>query len=98
MKVTPEQIEKLAVLARIGLNEGDKEKYSIQLQSILDYFKKLEELNTEDVQETSHITGLENATREDEVIEPYDKEKVLNSAPELEKHCVKVRSVFNKSH
>ncbi len=67
MKLSKEQIEKLAQLARLTLTEEEKARYSTQLTSILDYVEILKELDTKGVAETSQVTGLVNVTRPDEI-------------------------------
>jgi aspartyl-tRNA(Asn)/glutamyl-tRNA(Gln) amidotransferase subunit C len=91
----PETIQHLADLARLGVSEEEIKKYTTQMSQILGYFKQLEELDTSDVPVTNHITGLENVTRADEVHVPYEPEKILHAAPEIEKQQVKVQAVFD---
>lgn len=67
MKLTKEEVEKLAHLARLQLTEEEKERYTDQLTSILSYVTMLGEVDTAGVEETSQVTGLSNVTREDEV-------------------------------
>ena len=72
-------INHLAKLANLPLNEGEKEKLGRQLSSVLDYFKKLQELNTSDIEETSQVTGLENVLRDDEIKLSLPQEDVLKN-------------------
>ena len=67
MKLTKEEVEKLAHLARLKLTDEEKELYSEQLTEILSYVEILGEAPTEGVEITSQVTGLSNVTREDEV-------------------------------
>lgn len=67
MKLTKEQVEKIAQLARLKLSEEEMERYADQLTTILDYVDILKELDTTGVPETSQVTGLTSVTREDEV-------------------------------
>ncbi|MFA6024494.1 MAG: Asp-tRNA(Asn)/Glu-tRNA(Gln) amidotransferase subunit GatC [Candidatus Gracilibacteria bacterium] len=66
MKLTKEQIEKIAQLARLRLSEEEMERYADQLTTILNYVDMLKELDTAGVPETSQVTGLTSVTREDE--------------------------------
>lgn len=96
MKLSKEEVEKIALLARLGLTEEEKEKFATQLSSILDYVEQLKEVKTDGVEPTAQVTGLENVMREDK-IEGCDKEtrdKLIKLAPESEDDLIKARSVF----
>jgi len=67
MKLTKEQVEHIAQLAKLKLTEEDVERLANQLTDILTYVDVLKELNTTGVPETSQVTGLSNVTRGDEV-------------------------------
>ena len=96
MSISEEHVEHLAKLAHIGLAEDEKKKYSEQISLILDYFKKLEELDTKGVEPLAHVFDLKNVTRDDKVKQIFSQEKVLAEAPELEKKQVKVKAVLGR--
>ena len=98
MKLKIEQVEHIANLARLDLTKEEKEKFSKQLSSILDYVEKLQEVDTTGVEETSQVTGLKNSVRPDEFNESSDVEigDILNNAPDKEGNLFKVKSVFDK--
>ena len=98
MKLKIEQVEHIANLARLDLTKEEKEKFSKQLSSILDYVEKLKEVDTTGVEETSQVTGLKNSVRPDEFNESSDVEigDILNNAPDKEGNLFKVKSVFDK--
>lgn len=96
MKIDKEQIQRIADLARLDLSDDELEKYRNQISDILVYIDQLQEVNTDNVEPTAQITGLENVLREDEICE-WDKEeseKALNQAPELKNNQVKVKRVL----
>ena len=66
MKLTKEQVQHIARLARLKLTPEEEERYAEQLTEILNYVEVLKELDTKGVPETSQVTGLSNVTREDE--------------------------------
>ena len=68
MKLTKEQVQKIAQLARLQLTEEEIERYADQLTNILTYVDVLKELDTHSVAETSQVTGLSNVTRADEFL------------------------------
>ncbi len=76
------EIERVALLARIKLAEGEKELFSKQLGSILKYIDKLNELDTKDVEPTSHVLSIKNIFREDSTIPSLSKDKALMNAPD----------------
>ncbi|MBU0981087.1 Asp-tRNA(Asn)/Glu-tRNA(Gln) amidotransferase subunit GatC [Patescibacteria group bacterium] len=82
MKLTKEEVEKLAHLARMKLTPEEVSKYSEQLTDILDYVQMLSELDTKGVPETSQVTGLSNVTREDEIkMDLCKPEELLKCSP-----------------
>lgn len=66
MKLTKEQVEHIAQLAKLKLTEEEVERLANQLTDILSYMDVLKELDTTGVPETSQVTGLSNVTRSDE--------------------------------
>lgn len=65
-KITKETLEYISKLALLDLSENEKEKLSKQLNDILTYFEKLNEIDTEDIEPMTHpIEGLQNVFRED---------------------------------
>ena len=85
MKITASQIEHMAHLARLSFNPSEIEGFSKQLNDILGYISKLEELDTSRVEPTTHALELTNAFRKDEVRPSLPVEKTLSNAPEREK-------------
>jgi aspartyl/glutamyl-tRNA(Asn/Gln) amidotransferase C subunit len=67
MKLTKEQVEKLAELCRLKLSPEELERMTTQMGDILEYVAMLSELDTDGVPETSQVTGLSNVQREDRV-------------------------------
>ncbi len=96
MSLSKTQIEHIAKLARLELTEDELKKYGGQLSAVLDYINQLSEVETEGVEPTAQVTGLQNIFREDEIKE-WDKKEVkeaLADAPELEDNQVKVRRIL----
>lgn len=93
-KLSKKEIEHLAELSRLELTDDEKKLYSEQLSSVLDYFNKLQEVNTEKVEITSQVTGLENVTREDKVVESGVEKELIDRAPEKESNQIKTKAVL----
>ncbi len=92
--ITKKEVEYVARLARLKLTEEEKEKYTKQLGDILKYIDKLNELDTEKVEPTSHVLGLSNVFREDKVEPSLPQEEILANAPEVEASHFKVKKVI----
>lgn len=94
MDIGKEQIEHIAKLARLGISEEEKEQYAKDLARILDYFKKLERADTEDVTPIAQITNLRNIVRQDKGIDFKDKEIIIRNSPEQKDNFIKVKSIL----
>ncbi|HHO46847.1 MAG TPA: Asp-tRNA(Asn)/Glu-tRNA(Gln) amidotransferase subunit GatC [Desulfobacteraceae bacterium] len=77
MKITREEVEHVANLARLELHPEEIGKITAQLDTILRYAAKLDELETENVPPTAHVSGQGNVFREDEVKPSLAREKAL---------------------
>jgi aspartyl-tRNA(Asn)/glutamyl-tRNA(Gln) amidotransferase subunit C len=77
-KIDREKIKHIAHLSRIGISDEQADKYAAQMESILDYMKILEEVNTDGVEMTTQVTGLQSVTRQDEVKMEADPEELLS--------------------
>ncbi|ANA39098.1 MULTISPECIES: Asp-tRNA(Asn)/Glu-tRNA(Gln) amidotransferase subunit GatC [Geobacter] len=82
MKITRSDVEHVATLARLELAEDEKDRFTGQLDAILAYVEKLNELNTDGIVPTSHAVPVENAFREDEVRPSIGVENALANAPD----------------
>jgi aspartyl-tRNA(Asn)/glutamyl-tRNA(Gln) amidotransferase subunit C len=82
MKITIKDVEHVARLARLELNEEEKARMRAQLDSILNYIDTLNELDTSAVEPTSHVLPMTNVFREDEVRRSLTQEEALGNAPD----------------
>lgn len=96
MSLSAEEVQKVAKLARIHLSEEEVQQFKTQLSAILDYVELLQKVNTQGIEETAQVTGLENVFRKDEIadISESEKEGSISQAPERTANLVKVKSVF----
>jgi aspartyl-tRNA(Asn)/glutamyl-tRNA(Gln) amidotransferase subunit C len=94
--INENEVRHIAGLARVGLDEKEIEKYQKDLSAILDYFKKLEELNTDNIEPIGHITGRFNSYREDKMQDfgELGKKTIFANAPEKKDNFIKVKSVL----
>jgi aspartyl-tRNA(Asn)/glutamyl-tRNA(Gln) amidotransferase subunit C len=84
MPISKKDVEHVAMLARLLLSEEEKEMFTKQLGQILDHAGKISELNTKDVEPTSHVLPIRNVFREDKVKECLTQKESLSNAPKEE--------------
>ncbi|WP_025026130.1 Asp-tRNA(Asn)/Glu-tRNA(Gln) amidotransferase subunit GatC [Caldalkalibacillus mannanilyticus] len=92
--MTKKEVEHVAHLARLSLSEEEKETFTKHLDSILTFAKKLDELDTEGVEPTSHVLPLHNVVRKDEVKPSLPVTEALKNTADHEENQVKVPSVL----
>lgn len=94
-KISKEEVEYLAKLARVGLNDAEIEKYQKDLGDILGYVEKLNKVNTDGVEPMAQGIKAKDVVREDkiEAVEGAPTE-LIQSAPEHEDGFIKTKSVF----
>lgn len=81
-KITREEVRHVAGLARLELSEAEEERMTGQMNGILEYMEKLNELDTAGIVPTTHAIQLQNVFRADVVKDSLDREKALANAPE----------------
>lgn len=97
MKLTKEDVLKIANLARLELNAQEVEMFRTQLSGILDYMEKLNALNVDGIEPTAHAVEVPTPFREDAVFavsEDTTREKSLQNAPDREDDFFKVPKVL----
>jgi len=94
MKITKNDVEHVANLARLELSETAVETFVDQIGDILAHVDSLRQVDTQGVVGTSHAISLTNAFREDDVSEPTDRDDALANAPESEAGCFVVPKII----
>jgi aspartyl-tRNA(Asn)/glutamyl-tRNA(Gln) amidotransferase subunit C len=98
MAVTIKDVEYIAKLAKLEFNEAEKEKFTHQLNQILEYVEQMNKLDTSNVEPLSHVIELSNVFRSDEVKPGVKTEDALKNAPSKTDKFFKVPKVIsNKS-
>jgi aspartyl-tRNA(Asn)/glutamyl-tRNA(Gln) amidotransferase subunit C len=82
MKITKKEVEHVANLARLSLSEDELEKMTDQLDTILLYMDKLNELDTQQIKPTTHVFSVSNAFREDIVQESLSQADAVKNGPQ----------------
>ncbi|HIE52354.1 MAG TPA: Asp-tRNA(Asn)/Glu-tRNA(Gln) amidotransferase subunit GatC [Armatimonadetes bacterium] len=93
MRLSREEVEHVALLGRLELSEEEVEHQMEALNQILEAFAQLQELDTEEVEPTSHVIPMSNVFRPDEPRPSLSREEALANAPEQEEGCFRVPRV-----
>jgi aspartyl-tRNA(Asn)/glutamyl-tRNA(Gln) amidotransferase subunit C len=96
MALTIEDVRKVALLARLQLNDAELARMQQQLSSILDYMQVLQEVDVAGVPPTAQVTDVVNVIRPDEVRPSLPVDEALSGAPRREGDYFKVKPVFEE--
>ena len=88
--ISDETIEYVGILAKLELNEEEKEQAKKDMGAMLDYIDKLNELDTTGVEPMSHVFPVTNVFREDVVTNGDGSEATLSNAPSMKDSGFKV--------
>lgn len=96
MEVNDAMVDKLAHLARLKFNQTEKQEIKTDLQRMIVFVEKLNELDLENVEPLLHMSGEVNVLREDEVKGSVSRSEALKNAPLHDEHFFKVPKVIKK--
>jgi aspartyl-tRNA(Asn)/glutamyl-tRNA(Gln) amidotransferase subunit C len=82
VKITKQEVEHVAKLARLELSEREKERLTDQLSNILTYVETLNSIDTKGVDPTSHVLDIKNVMRDDVAKPSLTQEQALANAPD----------------
>ncbi len=94
MSVTLKDVEHIAELARLKFSKDELENFTHQLNQILEYMEKLNELDTKNIKPLSHPIEGNNIFREDELKPSISREEALKNAPDSDDEFFKVPKVI----
>ncbi len=94
MKITAAEVEHVAKLARLELTDAEKATFTGQMDAILSYVDKLNELNTEGIIPTAHAVPMENAFRDDVTAPSIGIDNALGNAPDRVESFFRVPKVI----
>jgi len=97
MSVTNKDVKKIAELARLEFSEKEIENYTKEMNNILGYMEKLNELDTDNVKPLLHPIENSNVFRNDIVHESTPREEALKNAPDKTSEYFKVPKVINQN-
>jgi len=93
VRLTREDIESVAYLSRLELADEEKDKLAEHINRLLENFQTLQELNTDDVEPTSHVIPVQNVFRKDEARPSLPAEEVVANGPQVADNCFVVPRV-----
>ena len=97
MALNRKNVEHVALLARLNLDDAEVDRYTHELNDILEHIDKLKELEVENVEPTSHVIPIQNVFRLDEVSSPLSQSDALANAPDTADGGFRVPRVVEES-
>jgi aspartyl-tRNA(Asn)/glutamyl-tRNA(Gln) amidotransferase subunit C len=91
MKISTDHLSRLA---RLSLTDEEKVRFGSQLESIISYMDKLNELDTKDVEPTSHIISMSNVVRDDLPEPSLPRDEALRNAPDSTSEFYRVPKII----
>lgn len=95
MKLSREEVLRIALLARLGISEEDVEKFRLQLSNILENFDSLQQVDASSLPPTAQSIALSNVFREDTPKPSCSVKQILANAPKQENNFLKVQAVLD---
>jgi aspartyl-tRNA(Asn)/glutamyl-tRNA(Gln) amidotransferase subunit C len=96
MEVNDAMVDKLAHLARLKFNDEEKQEIKSDLQRMISFVEKLDELNLDGVEPLLHLSDEVNVLRDDEIKGSVSREEALKNAPLHDDQFIKVPKVIKK--
>lgn len=96
MKITDQKIQELSHLARLNFEDKDQEKIKTDLERILNFCEKLNEVNTDHVEPLVYMSDRTNHLRDDVVKPSINKQEALKNAPDADSDYFRVPKVIKK--
>lgn len=95
--ITKKDVEHVATLAKLKFNDEQLEKFTDQIEDIIDLVDTLNEVDTTNVEPTFNVNDQLNRMREDVAVRSNDKEALLANAPETENGFIRVPAILDES-
>ncbi len=94
MSITPKEVQKIAHLARLQINDNEVDQYAVELSNIISFVEKMNTADTQDIEPMAHPLDIIQRLREDKVTETNQREKFQSIAPRAEKGLYLVPKVI----
>ena len=96
MALTPEDVDHVAALARLGIMGDERARFAEQLSGILEHFRALQALDTEDIPPTAQVLDVRNVMRPDAPRPSLTQAQALANAPRVEDGFFRVQAVLEE--
>lgn len=96
MKITNEEVIKIANLSRLALEDKDVEIFGRQLNTIIEYVEQLNRLDTSGIEPTSHVLPLNNVMRDDIHSDSLNRQNALQNAPDCTEKFYRVPQIIEQ--
>ncbi|TDL77983.1 Asp-tRNA(Asn)/Glu-tRNA(Gln) amidotransferase subunit GatC [Peribacillus frigoritolerans] len=93
-RISKEEVKHVANLARLAITEEETEMFTNQLDAIITFAEKLNELDTTGVEPTTHVLEMKNILREDKAEKGLPVEDVVKNAPDHKDGYIRVPSIL----
>ncbi len=94
MKLTRQEVQRAAILARLRLTAEEEERFTEQLDKILQYMEKLNQVDTSKVEPFTHAVDIVNVLREDKATNRPNAEALLANAPQRDETFFRVPKII----
>jgi aspartyl-tRNA(Asn)/glutamyl-tRNA(Gln) amidotransferase subunit C len=95
-KLSTDDVKHIVKLAKLDLSQKEITKFQAQLSDVLDYFKILDQVDVDGVEETNQVTGLKNVYRADEIKPSLTQEQALKNSKKTHNGYFLVPAVLQK--
>mgnify|MGYP001039005825 CR=1 FL=1 len=95
MSISKEEVIHIAKLASLNLSEEETNKYTKDMQEILEFAKTVDNVNTNEIKETIGSAGGYNVFRKDEIKQKISKDELLKNAPSQDEGMFRIPKVIN---
>ncbi|HEU5317859.1 MAG TPA: Asp-tRNA(Asn)/Glu-tRNA(Gln) amidotransferase subunit GatC [Chloroflexota bacterium] len=96
MALTPDDVDHVAALARLGISPEERARFADQLSGILEHFRALQALDTENIPPTAQVLDIRNVMRSDAARPPLPQAVALANAPRQEDGFFRVQAVLEE--
>ena len=94
MRVNRQEVQRVALLARLDLNEAETDELAAHFDKVLAYMDKLNELDTDGVEPLAHAVEMETPLRDDRVTGQANADALLQNAPQRQADFLKVPKII----
>jgi aspartyl-tRNA(Asn)/glutamyl-tRNA(Gln) amidotransferase subunit C len=96
MALTPDDVDHVAALARLGITPEERARFAEQLSSILEHFQALQALDTADIPPTAQVLDLRSVMRADTVRPSLPRDEILQNAPQQEDGFFRTQAILEE--